>query len=380
MEFSWSQEQIDLKNKIIEFGAELAPNMIELDEEQKFNREGWEKCREFGILGLPVPKQYGGSELDILTTIYAMEGLGYSCKDNGLIFSINAHIWAGEIPLLTFGNEAQKQKYLPKFCTGEWICGHAASEPEAGSDVYSMKTTANKKKDKYVLNGKKIYITNGPIADVMIVFATVDPSKGKGGITVFLVEKDFPGYQIKRTVSKMGIRTAQMGELVLENCEVPVECCLGKEGAGMTIFSHSMEWERGFILASAVGSMQRVLETCIRYARQRQQFGQPIGKFQLISSKIVEMKLRLETSRGLLYKIAWLKNIRKSAYMEAAMAKLHISESWVETCLDAIQIHGGYGYLTECELERELRDALASKIYSGTSEIQQGIIAQLMGL
>ena len=381
MEFSWTEEQIQFREKIVKFAQqELQSNLIDLDWREEFNRESWEKCGKFGLIGLPIPRQYGGSEVDILTTTYALEALGYGCKDNGLIFAINAHIWACEIPILTFGTEAQKQKYLPKLCSGEFIGAHGASEPEAGSDIYSLKTTAKIQGDKYILNGVKNWVTNGPVADLYIVFANVAPEKGKRGITGFLVEKDFAGVLINRKISKMGLRTTQLGELFLENCEVPSENRLGQEGSGLAIFNHSMEWERGFILASAIGTMERLLESCIQYARKRQQFGQAIGKFQLVSSKIVDMKMRLETARSLLYKVGWLKNNKKTAIMEAAMAKLYISESWVQSCLDALQIHGGYGYLTEVELERELRDALGSKLYSGTSEIQYQIIAQFMGV
>jgi alkylation response protein AidB-like acyl-CoA dehydrogenase len=375
------KEQIEIKNNVIQFAEKLLiENLAELDQQEKFNLEGWQKCGEWGIMGLPIPQEYGGKELDSLTTIYALEGLGYGCKDNGLLFSIAAHTWACEIPLLTFGTPEQKLKYLPKLVKGELIGAHAVTEPEAGSDVYSLQTTAQKEGDKYILNGSKMFVTNGAIANFILVFANIQPERGKRGITCFLVEKDFPGFIVKKKMSKMGLRTAQMAEILLENCEVPAANLLGKEGTGMAVFSHSMEWERGFILASAIGSMERLLEQCVQYAKKRKQFQQPIGKFQLISSKLVDMKMRLETARSLLHKFGWLKQQGKSAFMEAAMAKLYISESWVQSCLDAIQIHGGYGYLTELGLERELRDALGSRLYSGTSEIQYQIIAQFMGL
>jgi alkylation response protein AidB-like acyl-CoA dehydrogenase len=381
MDLAFSAEQVQLKKQVVQFAQQsLTADLIELDKQETFNRDGWRKCGEFGVHGWVMPERYGGRGLDILTTIYALEGLGYGCKDNGLLFAINAHIWACETPLLTFGSDAQKEKYLPRLCSGEWIGGHAASEPEAGSDIYSLQTTAQREGDVYILNGHKTYVTNGPVADLLIVFATVDATLGKQGVTGFLVEKGTPGLTVKRTVSKMGVRTAMMGELILEDCEVPVENRLGKEGAGLAIFSHSMEWERGFILASAVGTMERLLEQSVRYAKRRKQFGQPIGKFQLVADKLVEMKIRLETAKAHLYKVGWLKQNNRMALMEAAMAKLTISEAWVQSCLDAIQIHGGYGYLTEAELERELRDALGSRLYSGTSEIQRLIIAQFMGL
>ena len=381
MAADWSADQLALNKKIRQFAEqELNGDLIELDRHEAFNRDDWHKCGEMGLPGLPIPKQYGGGDADILTTLCALEGLGYGCKDNGLIFAMNAHMWACEIPLLTFGSDDQKRRYLPKLCCGEWIGGHAASEPDAGSDVYSMKTTARLEGDTYILNGHKLFVTNGPLADVTIVFANVDPEHDKKGLSAFLVDKDTPGFRVKRQMSKMGLRTAIMGELVLENCAVPVTHRLGQEGAGLGMFHHSMEWERGFILASAVGTMERVLDTCLHYAKRRRQFDQPIGKFQLVADKMVEMKMRLETSRALLYKAGQLKQQGKPAFLEAAMAKLHISEAWVQTCMDALQIHGGYGYLTEVELERELRDALGSRLYSGTSEIQRQIIAQFMGL
>ncbi|CAD0230302.1 MULTISPECIES: acyl-CoA dehydrogenase family protein [Planktothrix] len=381
MDFYWTKEQIEIKESVSQFTKKLLiENLVELDQQELFNLDGWKKCGEWGIMGLPIPQEYGGKELDPLTTIYALEGLGYGCKDNGLLFSIAAHTWACEIPLLTFGTPAQKLKYLPKLAKGEFIGAHAVTEIDAGSDVYSLQTTAQKQGDKYILNGSKMFVTNGEIANLILVFANIQPERGKRGITCFLVEKDSPGFIVKRKMSKMGLKTAQMAELILDNCEVPVANLLLKEGAGMAVFSHSMEWERGFILASAIGTMERLIEQCTQYAKQRQQFQQPIGKFQLIASKLVDMKMRLETARSLLYKFGWLKQQGKSALMEAAMAKLYISESWVQSCLDAIQIHGGYGYLTELELERELRDALGSRLYSGTSEIQYQIIAQFMGL
>ena len=376
-----SASPAEIKKKVREFVlTKLNSDLIDLDRQEKFNYEGWRECGEFGFQGLLIPKAYGGLGTDTISAVATMEALGYHCQDNGLIFSIGAHLWACVLPIYIFGTEAQRQKYLPKLCKGEWIGGHAVSEPEAGSDVYSLQTIARKEGNNYYISGRKIFVTNGPVADVHIVFATLDPSKGKKGITGFIVEKDRSGFIVERQVSKMGVRTAMMGELNLDNCRVPAENLLGGEGSGVPIFTHSMEWERGFILAGAVGTMERLLERCIRYARQRHQFEQSIGKFQMIASKIAEMKLRLETSRALLYKVAALKQSGKSALPEAAMAKLHISESWVQSCMDAIQIHGGRGYLTETELERELRDAIGSQIYSGTSEIQRLIISQFLGL
>ena len=231
-----------------------------------------------------------------------------------------------------------------------------------------------------MLNGSKMFITNAPIADLFLVLATIDAGKGAFGLTAFLLEKGTPGLHAGENLEKMGLRTTPMGELFLEDCTVPAANRLGAEGNGMAIFRETMEWERSFILAPAVGAMQRVLEQCVRYVQQRRQFGQAIGKFQAIAHKVVEMRLRLETARLLLYKVAWLKQQNAPALEEAAMAKLYISEAWVQKCQDALQVHGGYGYLTEIELERELRDAIGSQFYSGTAEIQRQTIARFMNL
>jgi alkylation response protein AidB-like acyl-CoA dehydrogenase len=381
MNFNWTENQKTLFDSVTRFGKEqINDPVIGNDRECVFNRAAWLKCGQFGIQGLPVPTEYGGLAADPLTTVGALERLGHACKDNGLIFSINAHLWTVVMPLITVGSEAQKAKYLRGLANGSLIGGNAMTEPNAGSDAFSLSTTADRHGSKYVLNGRKTFVSNGPVADVITVYATVDKSKGAEGVTAFLVEKNSPGLVIGRTLMKMGLRTSPTAEVSFENCEVPEENRLGEEGGGTFLFSRSLTWERGCILASAVGSMQRMLETCVRYAKRRKQFGQPIGKFQQVADKIVEMKLRLETSRHLLYHGAWLRSEGKSAFLEAALAKLHISDCWVKCCEDAIQIHGGFGYLVENELERELRDAIGSRLYSGTSEIQRNLIASLLGL
>ncbi len=370
-----------MRESIAKFAkAELCEGYADREKRGEFNRGGWAKCAEMGIHGLPVPEQFGGLGLDPLTTVGVLESLGYGCVDNGLVFSINAHMWTLEIPLLHFGTEDQKSRYLPRLCRGELIGANAMSEPGSGSDAYSLVTTAERRGDAYVLNGSKVFVTNGSIADLFIVYATVDRAKGPNGVSAFLVERGTGGLTFGAATQKMGLKTSPMCELFFENCVVPESNRLGREGAGKNLFTDSMTWERSCILAGAVGAMQRILETSIAYAAERRQFGQPIGKFQLVASKIVDMKVRLETSRALLYRAAWLKSKGKSIFLEAAMAKLHISESWVDTAEDAIQIHGGYGYMAEYEIERELRDAISSKLYSGTSEIQRLIIAPLLGL
>lgn len=381
MDFNWTSKQRELFDAVQRFAAgELNEDLVERDRNATFNRDGWRACGQFGIQGLTVPKPLGGLGLDALTAVGVLETFGYACRDNGLSFSLNAHMWTACMPLVDFGTEEQQAAYFPGLCDGSLIGGNAMSEPESGSDAYSMRTTATKKGDRYLLNGSKLYVTNGPVADLLVIFATIDPAKGPRGVTAFLVERSFPGLTVTPRREKMGIRTAPMAELFLDDCEVPETNRLGKEGAGSSIFTHAMTWERGCILASAVGSMHRLLDTCVQYAKDRKQFGQSIGKFQMVASRIVDMKMRLESSRQMLYHGAWLRSTGKTAILEAAMAKLHISESWVRCCEDALQIHGGCGYMTEYEVERELRDAIGSRIYSGTSEIQRSLIAALLGL
>lgn len=381
MDFSWTEEQLTLKQSAIKFAQkELNQGLVERDKQAEFSLENWQKCAQFGLLGLPIPEQYGGADADILTTMLVMEGLGYGCRDNGLIFALNAQMWSIQLPILTFGTEAQKEKYLPDLCGGALIGAHGMTEPDSGSDAYSLRTQAKRDKDGYILNGSKTLVTSAPIANLAVVFATVDPAKGIGGVTAFLVEKDTPGFSVSRDLDKMGLRTSPMGELVFQDCYIPEENRLGPEGAGISVFNSSMEWERSCILASHVGAMEHQLEICVRYARERRQFNKPIGKFQSVSNRIAEMKVRLETARLILYKVAWLKKMNKPAAMEAAIAKLYLSECFVQSSLDAIRIHGGYGYMTEFEVERDLRDAIGGTLYSGTSDIQRTIIARWLGL
>jgi alkylation response protein AidB-like acyl-CoA dehydrogenase len=381
MEFGWSEEQRQLREEIVRFAQrELNDDLLPRDSDGTFSPESWKKCAAVGIQGLPVPERYGGGEFDPLTVLVALEALGYGCKDNGLIFSLNAQMWSCEIPILRFGTEEQKQRYLPGLCDGSLIGVQAMTEPGSGSDAFSMRSTAVRRNGHYVLNGTKTFITNAPIADVFVVFAKTDPAKGFAGIAAFLVDRDAPGLSVGRPFHKMGLRTSPMSEVVLAGCEVPDESLLGPPGAGMSIFNTSMDWERGFILACAVGTMERQLEQCLAYARQREQFGQPIGRFQAVAHKIVDMKIRLETARMLLYRLGWMKGRGKTSPLESAMVKLYLSESFVHSSLDALQIHGGYGYMAEFEVERDVRDALGSRLYSGTSEIQRNLVARYLGL
>ena len=375
MDFSLTEEQRAFQ----ESAAQLARTHLSAQQDG-FSRERWRRCADFGVQGWPLPEAFGGSAADVVTTMLGMEALGYGGADQGLLFSLHAHMWAIEMPILAFGSDEQKQRFLPPLCDGRFVGAHAMSEPDSGTDAFALRTRAELRGDRYVLNGAKTFVTNAPVADLVLVFATVNPKRGMWGITAFLVERDRPGLSIGSPFEKMGLSSPPMAEVALADCEVPVENRLGREGQGATLFNHSMGWERSCILASTVGAMQQQLETCIEYAKTRHQFRRPIGSFQLVASKIADMKLRLETSRLLLYRSAWSQAQGGMTALEAAMVKLHISEAAVQSALDAIQVHGGYGYMREYGMERALRDAVGGRLYSGTSEIQRVIIARNLGL
>jgi alkylation response protein AidB-like acyl-CoA dehydrogenase len=376
-----SDDLLRLQESAISFARQaLAHDVIAADAAEIFNRDAWLKCADFGVLAMPIPKEYGGLGLGLSSLLAVMEGLGYGTRDQGLLFSLNAHLWTNSIPILQYGTEAQREKYLPGLCDGSRIGANAASEPDAGSDIFSMRTRAVRDGDSYVLNGTKMFVTNAPVADLLVAYTTLDPALGVTGITGFIVERETPGLTISRKLHKMGLRTSPMAEVIFEDCRVPVAQRLGREGRGVEVFECSMEWERGCILASCLGVMRRQLEDCVRHARERKQFGRPIGKNQSVANRIVDMKVRLETCRALVHHIGELKDRNQPAMLEAAMAKLHVSQSFVQSSLDAIQVFGGYGYMTEQQVERDLRDAVGSSLYSGTSEIQRNIIAKALGL
>src|SRR5262245_50251205 len=286
---------------------------------------------------MPIPHEYGGLGLGLTDLLAVMEGLGYGTRDQGLLFSLNAHLWTNSIPILQYGTEAQKQQYLPSLSDGRWVGANAATEPDAGSDIFSMRTRAVRDGDAYVLNGAKTFVTNAPVADLFVAYATVNPALGVMGITAFIIERGTPGLTITRKLDKMGLRTSPMAEVVFEDCRVPVGQRLGREGRGAAVFECSMEWERGCILANCLGAMRRQFEACTAHARTRKQFGQPIGRFQAVANRIVDMRIRLDTSRPMVYRIGALKDAGRDATVEAAVAKVHVSESLVKSSLDAIQ-------------------------------------------
>ncbi len=381
MDFSLSDEQVALRDSIRRAPIDdLTETLTEDEHAGRFSWEGWKRFGELGYLGLPLPPDQGGSGADLLTTLVAIEALGYRCRDGGLVHALVSQMLCG-MQIATYGTEEQKRSYLPRISSGEVVCAQALTEPDAGSDVAAIRTRAEKSGSEYVLNGGKAFISNGPIADLVIVYASTGTArKALGGLSCFLVEKGVPGFLRSKAVEKMGLRTLQNGELVFQDCRLPAQQLLGFEGQAMLAFNQVMEWERCLLFGAHLGTMQRVLEQCVRYAKERSQFGAAIGRFQSVSHKMANMRVCLELGRLMLYKAAWLKDNGQRVPLETAIGKLFVSESLQRACLDAVQIHGAYGYTKEFDLERELRDSIASTIYSGTSEIQRNLIAALLGL
>ncbi len=380
MEFGFTEDQEALRAETLEFTASLGGEPGTGDAGEGFDHKLWARCAQFGILGAFVPEQYGGRGLDLVSAMVMMEALGYGCRNNGLTLALNGHMWAVQEPILRFGTEAQKQRFLPGMVSGALLGADAVTEAGAGSDVNSMQTTAHERDGGYVLNGHKSYIGLAPVCDLALVFATSDPALGQWGINAFIVPADSPGFHRGEPRPKMGLDGSPLGDIVLEDVFVPSELRLGPRGAGASIFNHSLDWERSFIFASHVGSMDRQLEENIEYARSRRQFGEPIGHFQSVANRIADMKLRLETARLLLYKAAWMMDRGEPVQMASALAKLHIAESFVSSSMDSVRNHGARGYLREFGLEQDLRDAVGGVIYGGTSDIQRRAIARLLGL
>ena len=376
-----TEDQQHLQKVIRDFASkELNGDIAVRDKKAEFPAELWRKCAAMDIMALPFPSEYGGCGHDFLTTTVAIEAFSYACKDSGLVHAVCTQLISGLL-LNIFGNEDQKSQYLPLISRGEAIAAQAITEADSGSDALSMLTKAVKSGDQYVLDGRKMFITNGPVADIIFVLALTDPGrKAMGAHSFFLCEKEREGLSRGNAFEKMGLRTLQNCEIVLEGCGLPAANLVGREGQGAIIFSEMMEWERILFGACHLGNLTRTMEACVRYARNRKQFGQPIGKFQLTSNKIARMKINQELIRPLVYRAASLKDTNKRATIEASVIKVFASESLKSACLDAVQIHGAYGYMTEFEIERDLRDSIASTIYSGTAEMNLVIIAKLLGL
>ena len=379
MDFKLSDEQRILRDEIRRF-ASSELNAAE-GGDRGFPAELWRKCGDMRLQGLPVSEELGGAGLDPLSTALALEALGYGCRDGGLVFAICAHLLACVVPIWKHGSEAQQRRYLPDLCSGRLIAVNGMTEPGTGSDAFAMKTRAVARDSGFVINGAKIFSSNGPIADVAVVYAATDPGKGyHGGITAFLVEKGTKGFRAGQTFQKMGLHSCPIGELIFEDVFVPEDAIIGKVGGGAAIFSESMDWERACLVASHLGTIEWLLERAIEYARTRKQSGQAIGKFQAVSHRIVDIKVRLEAGRYLAYRAADGLNRPRTASMDASIAKLYVSESLLTSAIDTLRVFGGYGLMSEYGIESIVRDSVAGTIYSGTSDIQRNIIARWLGL
>lgn len=379
MNLDWTEEQRALHERLRDLGEKLGEEVAARERSQSLEPGDWQRCAEAGVLALPLPQEYGGPGLSPLACAYALEGLGHGCRDNGLLIALGAHMWAVELPVREFGTPEQKRRYLPALGDGRLVGAHAITEAEAGSDALALTARARRDGDTYLLSGTKRFVTNAPIADLFIVHATVDPGLGFTGVTAFLVERGQEGLTVEPGPEKTGLRTAPWGEITLQDCRVPASRRLGAEKQGSRILARTMAWERSLILAPMLGTMRRQIEDCVAHARSRVQFGRTIGRNDAVSHRIVDMRVRLEEARLLTYRAAWdLEQGIPSVFPEAA--QLRTSEAAVQTFLDAMQVYGGLGYTTGTDAERNLRDALGTRISSGTSDMQRRVMAEKMGI
>ena len=374
MDFVLSKEQEMARTLFKEFAEnEVKPLAQEVDETEHFPRATVEKMQKLGFMGIPQPKEFGGQGCDTLTYVLCVEELSKVCATTGVI--VSAHTSLGTDPIKKFGTPAQKEKYLRPLASGELLGAFGLTEPGAGTDASGQQTKAVLEGDHYVLNGSKIFITNGGEADIYIIFAMTDKSKGTKGISAFIVEKDFPGVRIGTKEKKMGIRGSATTELIFENCIVPKENLLGQEGKGFGIAMTTLDGGRIGIAAQALGIAEGALEETIAYVKERKQFGRPIAKFQNTQFQIADMATKVEAARYLVYRAAIAKDTKKRFSVEAAMAKLYAAEVAMEVTTKAVQLHGGYGYTREYPVERMMRDAKITEIYEGTSEVQRMVIS-----
>jgi len=356
------------------------PELVRRDAAGEFWAEGWRRCGTVGLCGLPAPEKFGGGGADRVTTAAALDALGYGCQDGGLVFSLQAHLWSAVIPVWHFGTPEQQEQYLPKLCSGEWIGLHAMTEPGSGSDAFGLTTVAEPKGDGFVLRGRKSLITNAPHAQLFIIFARSPGSEGPLGVSAFLVEAGTPGLSIGPQTEKLGLRTSPMADVILDDVAVSAGSILGREGRGSKIFATSMMWERALIMSSTLGALERALEEAVEYARERKQFGQPIGSFEAVADRLVDTRVSLDAARALLYENAWRYDHGESGAGYAAATKLFAAEMAVQSALSLLQTHGGYGFTRDFPQERRLRDMIGSRLYSGSSDMMRRIISRSMGL
>lgn len=357
------------------------PNLISRDHDCEFWDAGWAVLADAGIVGMLVDPVFGGQAHSLCEALLTIEGLGLGCRDDGLVFALSSQVLTMQLTLERFGTDAQKSAWLPKLVAGETFGAFSMSEPGSGSDAYALTTTAKRAADgSYRIDGEKAWVTMAPCAGVLIVFANTNPDLGRWGITAFVVPTDTPGLQVGENRPKMGMRTTPFANVVFDGCVVPDSARMGSEGAGASIFSAAMESERAFLLAGAIGNLERTLGDAVAYAKERRQFGEAIGAFQGVSHPIADIKIGLESARTLMYKAAALEQLGKPSMISAAIAKLVASEAALAGALTSIQVHGAVGYVTESEVERDVRNTLGGVIYGGSSAIQKNIIARLLGL
>jgi butyryl-CoA dehydrogenase len=374
MKLELNDQQKMIQKMVREFAEkEITPIAAELDKKEEYPTKILEKMAKLGLLGAIIPTEYSGAGLDTISYAIIVEEISKKCASTGVITSVHNSLVAW--PIMKYGTEEQKKKYLPILAKGEKIGAFGGTEPNAGSDLGAMQTTAVLKGDKYIINGDKTFITSGSDAGIIIVFAVTDKSAGSKGISAFIVENTFKGYKVGSIYEKMGINASGTAELIFENMEVPKENLLGKEGEGFKIALITLDGGRIGIAAQAVGIAQAALDESVEYSKQRQQFGRPIAQFQAIQWIIADMATRIEAARFLVYNAAYQKDLGVRISKEAAMAKLFASETAVEATIKAVQIHGGYGYTKEYTVERLFRDSKITEIYEGTSEVQRMVIA-----
>ncbi|MBA2882984.1 alkylation response protein AidB-like acyl-CoA dehydrogenase [Desulfosalsimonas propionicica] len=378
MDFRLSREQEMFRKSVEEFARkEILPDVNERAAKTGFSAEIWKKIADYGLTGLSIPEAYGGDGADATTTVTAMTALTRASGDIGLSVVWGSHMLLTAMPIADLGTKEQKEKYLPRMAKGEWIGGFALTESDAGSDATGLQTTAENKGDFYLVNGSKTFISNAPIADVFVVFASTDISNRAGGISLFIVEKDTPGLQIGKPLEKYGNHDSPTGELFFDNCRVPSKNLLGQENGGFEAMLFSLGWER-LAFAPYIGIMEFDLKMSIEYAKTRKQFGRPIGKFQLVQAMLAEMKMDIEASRLLVYQLAWKKDKGEDISMDAAIAKTFITEAAYRVADKAVQIHGGNGCMVEYPVGRSLWGAKMGTIGGGTSQMQRTIISRFL--
>lgn len=377
MQFRLTEEHEMIRKMVRDFAKkEVAPTAAERDEEERFDREIFDKMAELGLTGIPWPEEYGGIGSDFLAYCIAIEELSRVCASTGV--TLSAHTSLAGWPIYKFGSEEQKQKYLTPMAKGETIGAYGLTEPGSGSDAGGMRTTARLEGDHYILNGSKIFITNGGIADTYVVFALTDPESKQRGTSAFIVEKDFPGFSIGKKEKKLGIRSSPTTEIIFEDCKVPRENLLGKEGEGFKIAMMTLDGGRNGIAAQAVGIAQGALDAAVDYAKERVQFGKPIAAQQGIGFKLADMATSVEAARLLTYQAAWLESEGLPYGKESAMSKLFAGDTAMNVTIEAVQVFGGYGYTKDYPVERYMRDAKITQIYEGTQEIQKLVISRMI--